>query len=249
MGGRPKRIAALLFKLLLHPLMQRATSEILISHGSEQAWQARANLTGAVSALANRFDRRRGCEGASRAAARPEVFCDTEHQLRLANYEGNRLVHTGKSVWGSTSVATPGARADTSKLRDCDSRVANAELGGAQRHLAAGHARNEAIVHVDDDALPDAHNLQLISRTFCRLHAEAGFPTCALSSTRPASAPLHAPAPAAHQRIQLSSPSYIQVFRRLAPRVARPDGAVLRPHGLQLTIQSRRGGARDDCAR
>ena len=30
---------ALLFNLLLHPLMQRETSEILLSHGSKQAWQ------------------------------------------------------------------------------------------------------------------------------------------------------------------------------------------------------------------
>jgi hypothetical protein len=178
-----------------------------------------------VSALANRFDRRRGFEGASRAAARPEVFCDTEHQLRLANYEGNRLVHTGKSVWGSTSVGTPGARADTSKLRDCDSRVANAELGGAQRHLAAGHARNEAIVHVDDDALPDAHNLQLISRTFCRLHAEAGFPTCALSSTRPASAPLHAPA------CRPSTYPAKQPFLYPGIPTARPQGCTARRRG------------------
>ena len=180
MGRRPEKFGALLFKLLLHPLMQRVTSEILISHGSEQAWQARANLTGAASALAGRFDRRRGFKGASRAG--PEVFCDTEHQLRLANYrhEGNRLVHMGKNVYGSSAAVTPGARADTSKLRHFDSRVANAELGAAQRFLAAGYARNEAIVHVDDDALADAHNLELISRTFCQLHAEAGFPTCAL---------------------------------------------------------------------
>ena len=192
MGSRPKKFAALLFNLLLHPLMQRATSEILISHGSEQAWQARANLTGAASALADRFARRRGLEGASRAG--PEVFCDTEHQLRLANYEGNRLVDTGKKVHGSSAAVTPGARADTSKLRHFDSRVANAELGAAQRFLAAGHARNEAIVHVDEDILADAHNLELISRTFCQLHAEPGFPTCALTHPRPASTPHAQPA-------------------------------------------------------
>ena len=34
-------------------------------------------------------------------------------------------------------------------------------------------------MHVDDDAIPDAHNLKLMSRTFCSVHAEAGFPTCA----------------------------------------------------------------------
>jgi hypothetical protein len=33
-------MSALLFKLLLHPLMQRETSEILLSHGSKHAWQA-----------------------------------------------------------------------------------------------------------------------------------------------------------------------------------------------------------------
>ena len=33
-------MSALLFKLLLHPLMQRETSEILLSHGSTHAWQA-----------------------------------------------------------------------------------------------------------------------------------------------------------------------------------------------------------------
>ena len=246
MGRRPKKFAALLFKLLLHPLMQRATSEILISHGSEQAWQARANLTGAASALADRFDRRRGFEGASRAG--PEVFCDAEHQLRLANYyEGNRLVHTSKNVHGSSAAVTLGARADTSKLRHFDSRVANAELGAAQRFLAAGHARNEAIVHVDEDILADAHNLELISRTFCHLHAEPGFPTCAL-----------------HTRVLLVRPTrslptdpqlkaalaflYPQVFRWVAPRVARADGAILRPDGLRLAIAGGRDRARDGCA-
>ena len=141
-----------------------------------------------MSALADRLNRRRGFEGESTAAARPEVFCDTDHQLRFANYEGNRLVQgTAPRVLGIRGRQkglpgegkAPGARADTSKLRHLDGRVANAELGAAQRYLAAGHARNEAIVHVDDDAIADAHNLELISRTFCSLHAEAGFPTCA----------------------------------------------------------------------
>jgi hypothetical protein len=47
------------------------------------------------------------------------------------------------------------------------------------RYLAAVHARNEVVVHVDDDAEPDAHNLNLMSRSFCSVHAETGFPTCA----------------------------------------------------------------------
>jgi len=45
------------------------------------------------------------------------------------------------------------------------------------RYLAAVHARNEVVVHVDDDAEPDAHNLNLMSRSFCSVHAETGFPT------------------------------------------------------------------------
>ena len=39
-SGRRPKMSALLFKLLLHPLMQRETSEILLSHGSKHAWQA-----------------------------------------------------------------------------------------------------------------------------------------------------------------------------------------------------------------
>ena len=38
-SGRRPKMNALLFNLLLHPLMQRETSEILLSHGSKQAWQ------------------------------------------------------------------------------------------------------------------------------------------------------------------------------------------------------------------
>lgn len=34
-------------------------------------------------------------------------------------------------------------------------------------------------MHVDDDAIPDEQNLKLMSRTFCSVHAEPGFPTCA----------------------------------------------------------------------
>ena len=106
-----------------------------------------------MSTLADHLNRRRGFEGASRAAVRPEVFYDTEHQLRLANYEGNRLVQRVLGIRGRQKglpgeSKAPGARADTSKLRHLNSRVANAELGAAQRYLAAGRARNEAIVHM-----------------------------------------------------------------------------------------------------
>merc|ERR1740136_371374 len=59
MGRRPK-LVALLFKLLLHPLMQRETSEILLSHGSKQAWQMRGSVSGAVDAMAKRFNKRCG---------------------------------------------------------------------------------------------------------------------------------------------------------------------------------------------
>jgi len=40
-SGRRPKMSALLFNLLLHPLMQREASEILLSHGSKRAWQVR----------------------------------------------------------------------------------------------------------------------------------------------------------------------------------------------------------------
>jgi len=144
MGRRPK-LVALLFKLLLHPLMQRETSEILLSHGSDEAWQMRGNLSSRLEASSAAWTRVAGWDD------RP----------------------------GQRYNELPRAVADTSKLRHIDGSVTSAELGAADRYLAAGHARNEVIVHVDDDAVPDEHNLELISRTFCSVHAEAGFPTYA----------------------------------------------------------------------
>ena len=107
MGRRPK-ISALLFRILLHPLMQRDTSEILLSHGSKHAWQMRDNITSAIH---------------------------MKNQLELQQL--------------------PGPRADTTKLRHLDGSIASAELGAAERYLAAGSARNEVVVQVDDDARPD----------------------------------------------------------------------------------------------
>lgn len=49
--GRRQKIAELLFSLLLHPLMQRPTSEILLSHGSPHAWSLRDKVARDLEAL------------------------------------------------------------------------------------------------------------------------------------------------------------------------------------------------------
>lgn len=84
--------------------------------------------------------------------------------------------------WNPTLPYSP------NQVRHLDGSVESAELGAAERYLAAGHARNEVVVHVDDDAVPDEQNLSLLSRTFCSVHAEPGFPACAphLPRTHPA---------------------------------------------------------------
>ena len=130
-GRRPK--SSLLFKLLLHPLMQRETSEILISHGSQPAWQMRGDVSAAVDAMAERFNTHCASPEGSLTlelenATERRQFCDDQNVLKHEGARANAFKHLDSYV------------------RHLDSYVGNAELGAAQRYLAAGHARNEVIV-------------------------------------------------------------------------------------------------------
>lgn len=114
-------------------------------------------------------------------ATERQRFCDAQNVLRLEGARANssKLRHLDGSLTQTPILVRSPHYPSPHQLRHLDGSVASAELGAAERYLAAGHARNEVVVHVDDDAIPDEQNLKLLSRTFCSVHAEPGFPTCA----------------------------------------------------------------------
>ena len=122
--ARPHNLYPLLPSLLRHRVMHHEASEIIVSHASLRSWKEHAQLDQSTAAA---------CRPASGTAGQPSA-------LACANAESVGLCGTCAELpW---------------RIRHLDHVSQNRKLLTALRFVAAGEARNGAIVHLDDDLVP-----------------------------------------------------------------------------------------------